>query len=375
MCPKYAIFLLILQAFFSFEMKRVLINILLSLNILAIIAMFVSAYSVYLHPSSFPNWSYLGMLFPMPLCINVMFCFIWLILKRKYALFPLLSLCMCIGSIRDFVPINLWQGTPQGTTIRVLSYNVMSFGRKDGSEDWDDNEILNYIIEQNADIVCLQEPCVSSFEVVKEKLHTNYPYIELSDNYEMIMAILSKYPIINKFQIDTSSKLGCSFAFDIVLNNDTITVLNNHLESYKLNDDDKAKYKEIFRDIYNHSSQDNIQDNFWLLEDKLAKANKIRASQADTIDAFIARCKSKYIISCGDFNDCPNSYVHRVMTRHLKDAYTRSGNGFGFSYHLNGMFFRIDNILVSDNITPYYAFVDDSIDKSDHYPIICTLEL
>ena len=39
------------------------------------------------------------------------------------------------------------------------------------------------------------------------------------------------------------------------------------------------------------------------------------------------------------------------------------------------MYFRIDNILISENITPYKAKVDKSIRESDHYPIFCSLEL
>ena len=59
--------------------------------------------------------------------------------------------------------------------------------------------------------------------------------------------------------------------------------------------------------------------------------------------------------------------------RNLKDAYTMSGNGPGLSYNRSGMYFRIDNIFISDSWKPYGATVDRSIKESDHYPIYCYL--
>ena len=51
-----------------------------------------------------------------------------------------------------------------------------------------------------------------------------------------------------------------------------------------------------------------------------------------------------------------------------------SANGPGISYHLSGFFVRIDNILCSDDWKPYACKVDNSIQSSDHYPIVCWLK-
>ncbi len=336
--------------------------------------MMVCAYSVYLHPVHYPNWSYLGMLFPIPLFVNACFFLVW-IFKPKYLPVPLVGMCLCMSAIRTLFPINPFQGNPEGRTIKVLSYNVMMFGRSESDEAWEDNDILRYILDSEADIVCLQEHVHIEDEAVDKLIREKYDYIGICKNDTSSSVILSRFPVVSSVLIDIPSETNISCAFNLLVGEDTMTVINNHLESYKLNDDDKEKYKEIFRDIRDRSGKEEIRENFWLLEEKLAKANQIRAVQADSIDAFVQRCTSKYIISCGDFNDCPISYVHNVMSRHLKDAYTRSGNGLGFSYHRNGMYFRIDNILVSENIRAYHAKVDDSVDRSDHYPIFCTLEL
>ena len=102
--------------------------------------------------------------------------------------------------------------------------------------------------------------------------------------------------------------------------------------------------------------------------------NAKRSIQADSLARHIQKAMGdgpmpRTIIVCGDFNDSPISYSHYRVSRLLKDAYTESGNGFGFSYNRNKMFFRIDHILASPNLKPYQCKVDRSIKESDHYPI------
>lgn len=108
-----------------------------------------------------------------------------------------------------------------------------------------------------------------------------------------------------------------------------------------------------------------------LLVRKLAEASAIRAPQADSIAKAIARSKHPYIIVCGDFNDTPISYAHRVISQDMDDAFTQSGCGLGISYNQNKFYFRIDNILVSPNLQSFNCTVDRSIKESDHYPIWC----
>ena len=100
-----------------------------------------------------------------------------------------------------------------------------------------------------------------------------------------------------------------------------------------------------------------------LLIRKLAEASAIRAPQADSIAQEIAASRYPYIIVCGDFNDTPISYAHRVIEKGLNDAFTKSGRGLGISYNQNKFYFRIDNILASKNLKPYNCTVDRSIKR------------
>ena len=181
--------------------------------------------------------------------------------------------------------------------------------------------------------------------------------------------------------IDLNTTSASCNSYEILAYNDTIRIFNCHLESYKLNDNDKQIYKQIIKrsvPIKRTTQVEeslNIKEGVWWLESKLAKANAARSLQADKLNSIIDNTSNKYIIVCGDFNDSPISYVHETLTKSLKDAYTESGNGPGWSYNRSGMYFRIDHILISESFISYNAKVDKYGQESDHYPIFCTLEM
>ena len=156
-----------------------------------------------------------------------------------------------------------------------------------------------------------------------------------------------------------------SVIYHLDINGDKVTVINNHLESYKFKNDDKEIYNEMImeKDVNKASSK--------RLLDKMTFADSLRALQTDVLCDLVEkeRKTNDGVIVCGDFNDSPVSYVHHRLTRQLRDTYAESGNGVGFSYYHNRMYFRIDHILVSDNYKAYGAKVDKSIKESDHYPI------
>jgi len=106
---------------------------------------------------------------------------------------------------------------------------------------------------------------------------------------------------------------------------------------------------------------------------KLKTAYIKRAEQVDSISAHINNCPHPVIV-CGDFNDTPVSYAYRKLTRGLKDAFITTGKGLGNTYL--GIFpsFRIDYILHSLDFVPL-IFEKVNVELSDHYPIICILDL
>lgn len=338
-------------------------------NLLVIAAMALCALTSYLPPQKYPNWSYLGLMFPVFLALNVAFVVFWLVTWRKTLWLPLAGVLVCGGAVRAYLPINFGKEAPEGS-IKVLSYNVMGFNKKDYPE-MKDNPIVNYILDSDADIVCLQETRAATDNSVWDSMKKKYEHVETFTFNHNHISVLSHYPVVAVENIEYPAATNCSVAFHLKMGEDTIVVINNHFESYKLDDKDKENYKSIIR----HPKDESTDERYVSLTDKLAAANALRGVQTDSVFAYIARHEGKHIICCGDFNDAPVSYTHQKLTRKLNDAYTRSGNGPGISYNRSGMLFRIDNILVSEEMDPYGAVVDTYGKASDHYPIYCYLKI
>ena len=361
--------------------KTTIITIIIIANAIAAIAMITCAYASTIHPAEYPSCSYLGMLLPATILINLGFILLWLFIKRFWTLISIAALIICYSPIRDYCPINIMQKDSPAQSLKFLSYNVMGFGNK--TNGWEDNAVLDYLLNSNADVICLQEAYTISNTQIQEILRQRYQYIGICETKDSHLAVVSRLPIVGTQDVDfpESTNHCCMFKL-LTSQGDTIAVFNAHLESYHLSASDRDTYDDMLREAAGRKEHTDTLANgegwdqaFFTLTDKLEKANVTRSHQADTLAQIINQTTSKYIVLCGDFNDTPLSYTHRTLTQNLNDAYTMTGNGPGISYNKNHMYFRIDNILITPNITPYSAKVDNSIKESDHYPIFCYLEL
>lgn len=353
-------------------------NFVIYLN-LAINAFFVgmlilSAYSIYLHPKVHPLASSLGLTFPIFLTINIAFLVFWLIVNYRFALLPLIGLLICYSQIQTYFPLHFSSKNIPNDRIKLLSYNVMGF---DGlTKENGKNPILTYLANSNADILCLQEYNASDnkrhlTEQDIKKALKEYPYCSIQNSKQgnSRLACFSKHPILSAKPINYESDYNASIVYELKIKDDTITLINNHLESNKLTKEDKG----IYENMINNPNVKKVKSGMRQLIKKLAEASAIRSSQADSVAKVVANSKHPIIISCGDFNDASISYTHRVMSQNLDDAFTQSGMGLGISYNQNKFYFRIDNILISPNLKSYNCKVDNSIKSSDHYPIWCYL--
>lgn len=352
-----------------------------ALLILAVNALFTglllfTAYSPHIQPVTHPVQSCLGLTFPVFLMINIGFFIFWLVIQRyKTALLPLIGLLLCYSQTRTYLPINFHTNKLPETSFKLLSYNIMGF---DGAiKQNGKNPILTYLKESNADILCLQEYSTTessrhlSQKDVEQELKA-YPYHRINTvgrekGHTNKIACYSKYPILSARVLDYSSEYNGSVLYEVKIGEDTVTLINNHLESNKLTKADKAVYENMLKS----PEKEKVKSGMRLLIRKLAEASAIRAPQADTIAHEITASPHPCIIVCGDFNDTPISYTHRTIAQNLDDAFTKSGRGLGISYNQNRFYFRIDNILTSKNLKAYNCTVDRSIKDSDHYPIWC----
>lgn len=352
--------------------KQFVFQLFAGANITTIIAMLLVGYADRINPALHPSLANLGLLLPVMLSINLGFLVFWIFFHPKHVWIPLLGFLACYQPIRVYFPINLPKQTPEGA-IKVLSYNVWFFGGY-GFEH-ENNPVLNFIKEQGADIVCLQESDAWGKYAAKAKAQMDslYPYHAGSHakNKGDIMDIYSRHPIISQEDINYPSEGNHSTAFYLKIHGDTVIVINNHLESIGLSPEDKANFKGV---VKGNIKGDSAQISTKTLIKKLGEASSIRAAQADAIAQYIAAHRDKSVILCGDFNDGPNSYARRTIAKQLRDCYIETANGPGISYHLGGFYVRIDHMMCSKDWTPYNCKIDNKIKASDHYPIYCWLK-
>ena len=329
---------------------KVVLYLILAVNALFVGMLILSAYSPYLQPKIHPIASCLGLAFPIFLAVNICFTLFWVIISYRYALLPVIGFLVCIPQIRTYIPINSTVETIPDGSIKFLSYNVMGFNNLEKKEG--KNPILSYLADSEADIICLQE-----YNSTKNKKYLTdedirkalkaYPYhsIHNPERGGSQLACFSKFPILSARPIKYESTYNGSMQYTLKVNEDTITLINNHLESNKLTKEDKVIYEDMIKD----PNAKKVKTGLRQLIKKLAEASAIRSSQADSVAVAIANSKYPTIITCGDFNDASISYTHRILTQQLDDAFTQSGRGLGISYNLNKFYFRIDNILISPN--------------------------
>lgn len=359
------------------QLKSATTRLVAGANIATIVVMLAVGYSDRVYPADHPTIACLGLGFPLLLLANMAFVVVWTIFKKRMLLIPVIGYALCWQPLTTYMPWNIPEETSDDD-IKVLSYNVLSFGAADVEED-DEVEVLDYIRNCDADIVCLQECDVRP--KVKKAFERTMKMYEYSDTALMrreghlssnVFGVWSKYPIVSSRRItypDGNPAAG-TLVCRLLIDGDTVTVINNHLEYCHLGKDDRESYKVMLK---GEMERDTMRTESRLLIDRLGEAAAVRCHQADSVASLVRElnAKGEPVILCGDFNDNPISYTHYVISKELTDCYTAAGRGPGISYNQRGFFVRIDNIMCSNHFRPKRCIVDSNISASDHYPVVC----
>ena len=353
---------------------RFLLSILTGANVATIALMLAVGFSDRINPAVHPTLGCLGMFFPFTIAANMLFLLLWLFIKWKRAWIPLAGFALAYVPIRTYVPLHPKAQSAEGPTIKVISYNVMAYSyEKQPNLD----TICQWLEQEKPDIVCLQEDMKTGSGEPFERLKTMFEYNDtvhvndVTQSYINAVGIHTRYPLLRTEIIAYDSKNNGSAAFFLLVDGDTVIVINNHLESTHLTPTDRQRYKDV---IKGDMERDSARQETRLLINKISSQMALRAPQADIIHEWIERHSQYPIIVCGDFNDTPISYVRRTIAKGLTDCFVEAGNGPGLSYNQKGFFFRIDHIMCSKNYLPVSCHVDTKIHASDHFPLVCTLK-
>ena len=357
------------------QLKSFTVNLVAGANVATILLMVLAGYADHFNPQEFPVLSCMGMTFPVFLVANLLFLFFWLTFKWKRAWIPILGFVIVYTPLTIYMPLHTKQDVPEGT-IKLLSYNVCQYGGNYKYE-YGFETVYKYLEEQDADIVCLQEDVDTWRRFCFQWYEKIYAYNDTTTFRKSVngwngVGIHSKFPILKKERIPYESVGNGSVAYYLKINNDTVIVINNHLEGTHLSNEDRNAYKKMLK---GKMERDTAKAETLMLIEKLGKYAAKRAPEAEAVHAYIEAHRHYPIIVCGDFNDNPISYSRRTIAKGLTDCFKETGCGIGLSYNQKGFYFRIDHILCSKDIQPYNCEIDDNFDASDHYPIICRLKL
>ena len=344
-------------------------------NAATVILMILVGYSDRLSPEYHPLLSSLGLFFPLFLFVNIAFLFFWLLFKKRYTLISFVGMLAGYGPVHTYLPINPQKEVPD-STVKILSFNTLSMGECAMGEDGV-NPVVDYVRRMDADIVCLQE-ALTNTEVkqqIDSILGAHYPYIRHTyhpNGSGNAIMLLSKFPVLSEECVDYPSAGNLSVAYQLRIKGRKVLLISNHLETTGISLEERREFKTLIKGkMETHEAETTSR----ALLARLAEAACKRAPQAEAVARYVCEHPLESVIVCGDFNDGPISYAHHTIAQGLTDCFVASGNGLGISYHRSGFYVRIDNILCSPDCTPYDCKVDDKIDVSDHYPILCRLKI
>ncbi|MDR1436997.1 MAG: endonuclease/exonuclease/phosphatase family protein, partial [Candidatus Symbiothrix sp.] len=319
------------------QIKNIIILILKAVSVVTLLALLASAFSDRVSPYTCIWLQYSGLFFPFILWFNVFLFILFLFLRKwKTSLIFTAVFLICFDSIHTYFPFHSrTENLPEGC-IKILSYNVMRFEYMQKHTEKHPNPIIRYILDQDADIICIQEygawvndnkKFISRDDI--RRIFKSFPYVHIEPfkpsrpEFTFGSAVFSKYPILKTKKIPYDSEYNGSFITELDIRGKKVTLINNHLESNKLSEEERTGYYDLTKNIDTEKLENFTNTMFR----RLTPAYKSRALQAQLIDKAIREDKNPYIIVCGDFNDTPVSYARHKIKGRLKDAFVSSGNG------------------------------------------------
>lgn len=300
--------------------------------------------------------------------------------ERRHIFWYIVLALFIIGCIICLLPM-VSHGSPPSEAelarmpnrLTILTWNTHQMGQYRKPKD---NAILQHLLTQDADIICLQEvdvyksPEFLTLAEVRHSLGAKYPYsyIDFSvynNRRQFGNMVWSRYPLINKKTVDYEIRSNLSSRCDVVVGEDTFRLIVNHLESNRFTSTDMT--------INDGAKYENIRNSAKRIGHKWTKARNRRRGQARAVRKEIDNSPYSVIV-VGDFNDIPLSYTYYTISKGLHDAWLETSWGkWGTTFKLKGSFgVRIDYILCQNPLVPVQCTVKETT-GSDHSPVEAVL--
>ena len=338
-------------------------DLLYTLLLLLFSASMLLAYSAsFINPEKIFIPLYFGLYFIPIFIFNLLLLIVGISKRRKGAFLSVIILLPTLLFADNFFKFGNEEKIFEGEPVKLLTYNIGRFSLSSNgeSEAITMDRVLNYIAQQDADIVCLQEFRIIDTSNIPSLLQ-QYRFSHFSgykeNGYHFGNLTLSKFPITQSDEIKFSGSSNLCLYDDIQSPHGLIRIYNCHLESYSIS----------FSSIIKRMSRKTISDEFIQLHGKLKSGTIKRVEEVETLTGSINNCEMQSII-CGDFNDPPTSYTYHTLLKNHSDSFIESGTGFSGTYSMLWPLLKIDYILLPENFSCTRHNID-RLKYSDHYPV------
>lgn len=355
------------------------------INCIFIFGLLGSYCAQWISPETFWPVAFLGIAYPVFAIVNLIFLIHWIFRKRKFLIYPLISLMVGLPMVGRFIQFGSnSEIVDANNDIKLVSYNVHVldyYQNKFGVTGYARDKIIEKMKLEDADIYCMQEFYPKDkkgnkiTKMFTKGLETPYKYSDVYMPYTNSVhnAIFSKFPIVAKGQVKAGyegESIGAIYA-DIEIDNSKIRVYSVHLKSIRISGEKDVIGK--LTNIDTPQGQETAKEQSMKMINKFKIAFAERAKQIAIIKEHISNSPYSVIIA-GDFNDTPSSYAYKQLRGDLDDAFVENGSGMGQTYIGPYPSFRIDNIFYDPQFTcNKYNTID--VKLSDHYPISAEFSL
>lgn len=333
-------------------------------NIVLTVLTFLAYVLPFLAPKLFPFLSVLTLVLPLFLIVNALFFVYWMLQMKRQMVLSGIVLVLGITFVNKFYKFSSHDIPKEESDIVVMSYNVRLFNlfqwieRESVKED-----IKAFINDQNPDVLCIQE--YSETANVDLRIYKHKFIFMQGNKIRTGQAIFSKFPIVNKGNIEFPESDNLIVYADVRKGNDTIRVYNMHLQSIKISPD-VTELESNVKTINQEKSEAVFK--------RIGQAFTKQQVQAEILMKHKKECHYPMII-CGDMNNSAFSYVYRSIKGNLNDCFEEAGKGFGETYNFKYYPARIDYIFADKSMKVKSFQNYPQFKNSDHYPIVARLKM
>ncbi len=365
-------------------MKKLTSTLLKSMNTGVVVLYLLACLIPYLPAGKYWMIAILGLIFPILFFIVLAFMTGWIIARSKWFVLSLFALILSWQQVSVVFGFSSksFNIVKSADTLRVLTWNLSSWGETSKARLRDPDthsNMISFVKSQRADVLCFQEffdlvrpgrdyPMIAAFKEMGYKYSYYVRTFHGDTTYNMGVAILSKYPIVDtvKYYYGKEDYAEHLIYADIQFNNQTIRVFTTHLQSVRFENAQYASIRKVKSPDAGLSGSKSVIS-------KLKLAYKYRGAEADFVRQKIEASPYPAII-CGDFNDVPNSYTYFTVKGNLQDAFLAKGSKLGRTFRYLSPTLRIDYIL-ADKKFEVKQFNRVVLPYSDHYPIIADFDI